>query len=104
MSRREIVLLVSRAIAVFQGIAALMETFIYLPQEMFLLTQRFMLHETYPGAHTGLSQFEWIGLIFGLLRLGILVLLTVLFWKCGPMIERLLSPEGSALAETQEAV
>lgn len=57
MSRREIVVLVSRAIALLQIIVALNASFVNLPINVFLLFQRMEL------SHVGLFPIELAGII-----------------------------------------
>jgi hypothetical protein len=91
MSRREAILLVSRALAVMQLIGVLFEV-TYLP-ERFLSLQH---HATGPSV-LSVSSYDvfWAGyyrVAIGALLLRILIglLLAVVFWNCGPWIERLL--------------
>ncbi len=95
MSRREIVLLVSRAIALLQIIAALIDSFIYLPQQVFLLSQRMKLTNAFPGTHAVLGPVAWVGIVSSLVHIVALLVVAVLFWRCGPMIERLFLPADS---------
>lgn len=90
MSRREIVLLVSRAIALLQITMALIDSFINLPEQALLLSQHIRLLNVFPGSHIPVLPIAWVPIIFTLLRIAALWFLAVLFWKCGPMIQGLL--------------
>jgi len=96
MSRREIVLLVSRAIAILQLIAALLDAFLYLPQQAFYLSRELHAQSAFPQAHIHLSPVMWISVIGTLARIVALLLIAALFWNCGPTIERMLLPSGSS--------
>ncbi len=95
MSRREIVLLVSRAIALLQLIAALIDAFLYLPQQAFVLSQQLHLQSRFPSNDHLMSPMFWIGPALSIVRIVVLLLIAALFWNCGPMIERWLLPTGS---------
>ena len=92
MSRDETVLLVSRAIAVIQFVTAFLEAS-YLP-ERFLALHHYSPVDTFapgPGYLESLYRLQ-IGLLFG--RIAGLLLVSWLFWTCGPRIGRLLLPSG----------
>ena len=95
MPRREIVLLVSRAVAILTIIMALINS-VSLPSQVFLLSQQIRLQAAYPSAHLHMPPFQWIGLIVSLMRIVALLLIAGFFWRGGPRIERLFLP-----AETQ---
>jgi hypothetical protein len=97
MSRREMVLLVSRAIALLQITMALIDSFINLPEQALLLSQHIRLLKAFPGSHIPILPLTWVPIIFTLLRIAALWFLAVLFWKSGPTIQGLLLP-----AESQE--
>ncbi len=92
MSRREIVLLVSRAIALLQIIPALISFFTNLPEQLFVLSQSTRLQSSLPGHISWLPE---MGFIHTFVRLAVSLLIALLFWQCGPMIERLLLPAGN---------
>ena len=104
MSRREIVLLVSRAIAILQLIAALLDAFLYLPQQAFYLSQQLRLQSAFPQAHTHMPPYLWIGVIVTLARIAALLIIAAIFWNCGTTIERLLLPSGSGPEAPTETV
>jgi hypothetical protein len=90
MSRKEAVLLVSRALAIFQFVYALLEI-TYLPERLISLFG----HASAAGA-SGMDDYfgsyNRVGVVFLLVRIGIQLVLTVVFWNCGPWIERVLLP------------
>jgi hypothetical protein len=104
MSRREIVLLVSRAIAILQLIPALMETFISLPQQIYLMLWPILRAQAeYSGvaSHTWdlISTLRWETFGFLVVRIAAQLFIAWLFWNCGPTIERFLLPSGSTQEE-----
>jgi hypothetical protein len=104
MTRTETIQLVSRALACIQFIEALLDAS-YLPPYFV------RLHGYVQLAHSGdssaarmvsLGQLE-IGLYFA--RIAFLLLITAIFWNCGPWISRCLMPEtrsGAAPTPTSE--
>jgi hypothetical protein len=98
VSRREIVLLVSRSIALLQIIAAVVDGISSLPTQAFLLyRQSTMLAalpsiNRMPGPVFGVAPLLGMELLTALLRIGLLLFAATLFWNCGPAIERMLSP------------
>jgi len=99
MSRRDIVLLVSRAIALLQIIVALNDSLVNLPVQVFVLSQRMKLSHAFPGTHMALLPIEWTGIISNLAHILVLLVAAVLFWRCGPMIEGLLLPASNTHEE-----
>ncbi|MGA7831270.1 MAG: hypothetical protein WCA21_09930 [Terracidiphilus sp.] len=94
MSRKEAVLLVSRAISILQMIYALMEL-TYLPIRFASL-----IHHTARLNAVGPSGYDefWSGyyrldIAFLFARVAICMLLALLFWNCGPWIARILLPK-----------
>jgi hypothetical protein len=94
MSRKEAVLLVSRALAILQLIFALMEL-TYLPIRLISLN-----HHTTRVDVLGPSGYDdfWngyyrvdIGFMFA--RIVIYLVFAFVFWNCGPWIERVLLPK-----------
>ena len=104
MSRREIVLLVSRAIAILQLIAALLDGFLYLPQQAFYLSQQLHMRTMFPGAQNHMPPTIWISVIVTLIRIAVLLIIAAIFWNCGPTIERMLLPSGSSPEAPTETV
>jgi hypothetical protein len=92
MSRREIVLLVSRAIAIFSAIEGLI-VLSNLPYQSFLMVRQH-LRSLHGGPPNYLAPEEWMVIIFILIRVIGLFLIAALFWKCDPMIEHALLPSG----------
>ena len=90
MSRREVVLLVSRALAVVQIMSAL-EEISYLPDRLILLW-----HQIGPARFLNLSSYfsiyEVESTLALILRISLLLLAAYVFWNCGPKIERFLLP------------
>jgi small-conductance mechanosensitive channel len=97
MMRREIVVLVSRALAVIQVMSALMEAS-YLPQ--FLMA---LWHRIGPLRFLDLSSYwsvyEIESTLALILRIALLLLAAYLFWNCGPGIENFLVPKSSESRE-----
>lgn len=100
MSRKEIVLLVSRAIALLQIIAALMDCITLIPEISMLFREwtLFAAIRTPPPGFRGtlppspIGSILGIGLLANLLHIGVLLFLAALFWNCGPRVERWLAP------------
>ncbi len=95
MSRKEAVLLVSRALAILQLIFALMEL-TYLPVR-FMSLHHHTTSRVSVLAPSGYDDF-WnsyycIDIAFLLTRVIIYLVLAFIFWKCGPWIERVLLPK-----------
>ena|SRR5271157_1709523 len=94
MSRKEAILLVSRALAMIQLICAFMEL-TYIPVRFISL-----LHHTNRISVLGSSGYDdfWSGyhrvdIAFLLARIIIYSVFAFLFWNCGPWIERVLLPK-----------
>jgi len=93
VSRREIVLLVSRAIAILQLIEALMYSFFSLPPAI-LSFRALVLREHFPNSfRPQLDTVQDTEILLMLGRIAVQLLIAWLFWNCGPSIERLLSPK-----------
>jgi hypothetical protein len=94
MERRDVVRLVSRALSVIYGVIALAET-TYLPER--LLSYVHYTNEWRSVRVTGGSIFlpslyrVEVGLL--LIRIAMYLTIAVVFWKCGPWVERTLLPE-----------
>jgi hypothetical protein len=108
MSRREIVLLVSRAIAILLLISALTELLFGLPQQIYLLLLPILQGQAaYPGVAThmdSVTTLRYINLGFTLTQVAVQFIVAWLFWNCGPTIERFLLPAGSTPEETAEPI
>ncbi len=99
MSKKEIVLLVSRAIALLQIAAALVDCVTTLPQQGFLLYREAAMFASMTAVRRlpqplTLSPLLWVNLLTALLRIGVLLFIAALFWNCGPTVERWLAPAG----------
>jgi hypothetical protein len=91
MSRKEVVLLVSRALAVIQFVSAVLEI-TYLPERLlsFVHYVGFTGGSAMPGDYAATHYRVEIGFLFA--RIIFELVLTVVFWNCGPWVERTLLP------------
>jgi hypothetical protein len=94
VSRKEAVLLVSRAVAIIQFVTAVLNI-TYLPEWFVSLHH----HEGVIAA-LGVSErdeylrsYDQVGIAFLFGRIAILLTLTLVFWNCGPWFERVLLPK-----------
>jgi hypothetical protein len=94
MSRKEAVLLVSRALAMIQLITAFLEI-TTLPDRLVSLH-----HYTRRISNSAASEFDYyyrsldqMGIAFMFARVTGLLLFAFFFWNCGPWIERVLLPK-----------
>ena len=89
MSRKEIVLLVSRAFAAIQLVTALMEM-TYLPLRLFSLYHYAgfigVPATTLPNSYA--ITYDQVEILSLFARIVGLLILTAVFWKCGSWIER----------------
>ena len=99
MAKDEVVLLVSRAIAVIQCITALLEIS-YLP-ERFMSLHHSMRSSSWIGPDylTSIHSLEFSMLCF---RITGLLVLTWVFWQCGPWMKKLLMPERRDEAQVED--
>ena len=94
MSRKEAVLVVSRALAMIQLISALLEI-TTLPDRLVSLNH----YTSRINASTALSSdyyfrsYDQVGIAFMWARIVCLLVFGFLFWNCGPWIERVLLPK-----------
>lgn len=91
MSRKEVVLLVSRAFGLLLTTWALAEV-TYLPDRLFAL-----FHHLSLGSSSATNDF-WIRYyliltVSTLVRVIAMFLVAILFWRCGPSVEALFSPQ-----------
>lgn len=102
MTRREIVVLVSRAIAVIQWMSALIEI-TYLPAYLLNLFHHLSpLEAPYFGDYW--SRYYMEELLALIARISILLLAGLTLWKCSPKIEeRLLPRDAAAAAESGQS-
>ena len=98
MSKDEVVLLVSRAIAVIQCITAMEIS--YLP-ERFMSLHHSMRNSRWiaPDYLTSIHSLEFSMLCF---RIAGLLVLTWVFWQCGPWLRQLLLPDHRNEAQVQD--
>jgi len=97
MSRKELVLLVSRAFALLLISWGLVEA-TYMPERLFALSHH-LNRSSVLLAHDYWSSYYLIITVFLALRMLALLVVAAQFWRCGPRVERLLSPErGNQLA------
>jgi len=95
MSRKEAVLLVSRALAIIQLITALDEL-TYFPNRIIALLHHAQHDSVLPpsNVHTYFSTYftlnDRVELAFLCVRTAAFLILAVVFWNCGPWIERVL--------------
>ena len=102
MTRKEAVVLVSRALAVIQLIVAL--------QEITYLPIRFMsFHHYTVRASTATAlpsdayfkSYDQLDIAFLFARIAGLLFFALLFWKCGPRIQSALLPERDRVEQTE---
>ena len=91
MSRKEIVVLVSRAVALSQVIYALVDA-TSIPERVIWLIYRLRSHSVLEQK-TFTGDPEFYSLIFNIVRLLIISTAAILFWRCGPRIANWLLPE-----------
>ena len=92
MSRREVVILVSRAIAIIQFISAVLNVS-YLPDRLFSFLHYVGTVGDILGANGYWATSYRIEIGFLFVRVIFLLVLTALFWNCGPWVESLLAPK-----------
>lgn len=96
MQRREVILLVSRALALIQLITAFLDA-TYLPERFLSL-----IHHSRENATMSLPAGEYwqtyyqLEIVTLVVRVGALLMLSILFWNCGPWVERTLLPNSEA--------
>jgi hypothetical protein len=98
MSRKEIVLLVSRAFALLLISWAFVDV-TYLPERLFALSHHLGQSSVLVVVHDYWRSYYLIVTVFLVLRILALFLAAALFWRCGPRTEALFSPQ----QENQEA-
>jgi hypothetical protein len=98
MSRKEIVVLVSRALAIIQLISALLEV-TYLPGRFMTLIHHGSRSDGGGDYYRTNYQVDIITFVF---RIAGLLIIAIILWNCGPWVERMLTPrlqEGERLAD-----
>jgi hypothetical protein len=102
MTRREIVVLVSRALAIIQLMSALIEI-TYIPDYLLNLFHH-IIPLQFPFFGDYWSRYYMEALLALVARVAILLLAALLLWKCGPKIEQMLLPRDAApAAESPQA-
>jgi hypothetical protein len=90
MSKRETVVLVSRVFALLLAVWALVEI-TYLPEHLLALFHH-MSQRSVLAAHDYWSSYYMVITALHFVRIAGLSIAAVLFWKCGPGVERIFSP------------
>jgi hypothetical protein len=94
MNGKQVVRIVSRALSILFGVTALIET-TYLPERLysyvFYANRAKSLGATVGDVHFYRTDRIEVGFLF--LRIVIYLLLAMIFWKCAPWVERLLTSE-----------
>lgn len=103
MSRKEIVLLVSRALAIIQFVTALLEIS-YLPERFMSLLRHDRLDSVLisPATDAWYQNYYRVVIAFLFLRIIGLLVLTYIFWNCAPWFERQLLPANGDASLTPE--
>jgi hypothetical protein len=93
MSRKEAVILVSRALAIIQLVTAMLDI-TYLPEWFVSLHHHERLIEALGISNTEeyWRSYDQVGVGFLFARIAGLLVLTLIFWNCGPWFERILLP------------
>jgi hypothetical protein len=89
MTRKDLVLLVSRAFALLLITWALVEV-TYLPERLFALSHH-MSQSSVMASHDYWSSYYLIIAVFNVARMLALFLVAALFWRCGLRVEALFS-------------
>jgi hypothetical protein len=95
MSRKEVVLLVSHALAVMQFSYAMIEI-TYLPvrfMSFFHHASRASVLDPPAAYDLFYRTYYGVDIAFFLVRIVFLLTLAVIFWNCGPWVERVLLPK-----------
>ncbi|MGO9865762.1 MAG: hypothetical protein ACLPLR_19325 [Terriglobales bacterium] len=90
MSKKEAILLVSRALALYLTTWALVEI-TYLPEHVFALSH-FMRQRSVLAPRDYSTNYYLIYTVFIVVRMLALFLAAALFWRCGPRVQKLFSP------------
>jgi hypothetical protein len=103
MSRKEAVLLVSRALAVIQFVTALLDI-THLPEWLMSLHHHERLIEALGISNTDeyWRSYDQVGVAFLFARIAGLLVLTLVFWNCGPWFERVLLPKRSSQNDSNQ--
>ncbi len=92
MSKKELVHLVSRALAIFFASWAF-ASITYLPDQIFELTHH-VSHRSVLIGQDQLAKYYSLMTFFDLLRVIVFSLAALWFWRCGERVEGLLSSSG----------
>ena len=100
MSRKEIVILVSRAFALIQLVTALLEI-TYLPGRFMSLIHHVREIDTVGPSRAGdyWRMYYQLDIMSFMIRIAGLLIIAILFWHCGPWVERILSPKPEELGD-----
>ena len=94
MERKEAVRMVSRALSLIYAVFALYET-TYLPERLFpylhYVNEARSAGVPHPNMYLPTLYRVSVGFLF--VRIAMYLILAVIFWKCGPWVERTLLPE-----------
>src|SRR5450631_4755511 len=90
MSRKELVLLVSRTFALFLTTWALVEV-TYLPHTLYSLFHHLSVQSAL-ATYDYWSRYDSILAVCGVFRMIAMFLVAALFWRCGPWVQALFSP------------
>lgn len=99
MSRKELVLLMSRGFALFLTTWALVEV-TYLPDRLYALFHHLSLRSAL-ATNDYWTRYYLILTVSDLVRMVALFLGAVLFWRCGPQVEALFSPQDNQQPPTE---
>jgi hypothetical protein len=91
MSRKELVSLASRAFALLLISWGLVEI-TYLPDRLFALSHHLSLRSAL-ATYDYWSRYYLILTVSGVVRMIAMFLAAALFWRCGPRVEALFSPQ-----------
>src|ERR1700721_148360 len=105
MSRKEAVLLVSRALAAIQLISAFIEV-TTLPDKYVSLHHYASLIDAGVGTQGVyyFKSYDEVGIAFNFARIAGLMVFALVFWNCGPWVERFLLPTKSEETVTREQI
>jgi hypothetical protein len=103
MSRKEVVLLVSRALAAIQLISAFIEA-TTLPDRFVSLHHYSSLIDAGVGTQGAyyFKSYDEVSIAFNLARIAGLLIFALVFWNCGPWVERFLLPTKNEETAPQE--
>jgi hypothetical protein len=100
MSKKELAFLVSRAFGLLLATWALVDV-TYLPERLFALSH-YMSQRSILAPRDYMTSYYLIITAFALVRTLALFIAAALFWKCGPRVEKLFSPQLDIQEPSQE--